>query len=105
MMLRRMATFALIASALTSQAAFAAPSHGKAHHCRNEKGQFAKCEKPKAKPCRDKSGKFAKCSTQDAKPAAAADKAADTVKDSANPMKSDMPAPAAESAPAAAATH
>lgn len=101
MMLRRMATFALIASALTSQVAFAAPSHSKAHHCRNEKGQFAKCEKPKAKPCRDKNGKFAKCGTQDAKPA---DKAADTVKDSSNPMKSDMPA-STDSAPAAAATH
>ncbi|MCX5616643.1 hypothetical protein NQF87_06630 [Bombella sp. TMW 2.2559] len=102
MMFRRMATFALIAGALTSQMAFAAPSHGKAHHCRNEKGQFAKCEKPKAKPCRDKSGKFAKCSTQDAQPAS---KAADAVKDSTNPMKSDMPTAPAASAPAAAATH
>ncbi|WP_229709371.1 hypothetical protein [Bombella favorum] len=92
MMFRRMATFALIASALTSQVAFAATSHGKAHHCRNEKGQFTKCEKPKAKPCRDKSGKFTKCSTQDAKPADKAAATADSVKDSSNPMKSDMPA-------------
>ncbi|WP_249085735.1 hypothetical protein [Parasaccharibacter sp. TMW2.1890] len=103
MMFRRMATFALIASALTSQVAFAA-SHGKAHHCRNEKGQFTKCEKPKAKPCRDKNGKFSKCNTQDAasaKPSEKAEATADSVKDSSNPMKSDMPATDA----AAPATH
>lgn len=101
MMFRRMAAFALIASALTSQAAFAA--HSKAHHCRNEKGQFTKCEKPKAKPCRDQKGKFTKCSAKDSKPAAETT-APDTVKDSSNPMKSDMPAsgtptPAAPPAP------
>ncbi|MCX8667151.1 hypothetical protein J3T99_05935 [Acetobacteraceae bacterium B3987] len=100
MMFRRMATFALIASALTSQVAFAAP-HAKAHHCRNEKGQFTKCEKPKAKPCRDKSGKFAKCNPQDAKPVEKAEATANSVKDSSNPMKSDMPATDA----AAPATH
>ncbi|MCX5618786.1 hypothetical protein NQF86_08965 [Bombella sp. TMW 2.2543] len=102
MMFRRMAAFALIASALTSQAAFAA--HSKAHHCRNEKGQFTKCEKQKAKPCRDQKGKFTKCASKDkdSKPAAEATTTApDTVKDSTNPMKSDMPAPGT---PAPAAT-
>ncbi|MCX5615140.1 hypothetical protein [Bombella saccharophila] len=88
MTFRRMATFALIASALTSQAAFAAAPHGKAHPCRNEKGQFAKCEKPKAKPCRNEKGQFAKCANKKANAATA-----DAAKDSANPMKSDMPAP------------
>ncbi|MUG90517.1 hypothetical protein [Bombella sp. ESL0385] len=101
MTFRRMAAFTLIAGALTSQVALAATPapHGKTHPCRNEKGQFAKCEKPKAKPCRNEKGQFAKCNGKKAaKPAVT-----DAAKDNVNPMKSDMPAPnAAEPAAPAA---
>ena len=88
MMSRRVAAFALIAGALTGHAALA---HGKAHACRNEKGQFTKCEKvkakAKAKPCRDKKGHFAKCEKTEAKLAVQP-----AAKVNANPLKSDIPA-------------
>ncbi len=88
MMSRRVAAFALIAGTLTGHAALA---HEKAHACRNEKGQFAKCEKAKvkakAKPCRDKKGHFAKCEKTEVKATVQP-----VAKASANPLKSDIPA-------------
>ncbi|WP_237442462.1 hypothetical protein [Saccharibacter sp. 17.LH.SD] len=80
MMLRRFALAALAVSTLAGQAALA---QGHAHPCRNEKGQFAKCEKDhKPKPCRNEKGQFAKCDKKDGMKA---------MKDMKSDMKSDMP--------------
>ncbi|UMM63524.1 hypothetical protein [Aristophania vespae] len=62
MTLRRIAFAALTFTALSGQAALA---HNAGHHCRDEKGHFAKCHKHhKAKKhCRDEKGKFTKCAS------------------------------------------
>lgn len=86
MSLRYLAFASLILFGFANSHAFAANPNP----CRNDKGQFTKCEKAPAKPtrCRDAKGRFMSCSATKTPAAANTNMPA-----SASSLKSDMKQP------------